>query len=347
MEGLLRDNGLEHLSELLSSSLTINESLDILEQQGRPKLLDRLKELGVSKVPERQKVAKALANAQRDLTGTGLPVLVAFFGAALPRDAGVKNLELLLEAAKNAGFKDQVILDHMNVAPYDKCATFGEYVAALYKSLMDAPERQSRPFVFVAHSQGTVPAYGLAQLVGPKARALCVIGRRPPTMEVIKELFGVATGPEVLELRRPFIAEALGKAYANEALEMGKDMQEASWPSYLATAVDLARVQYSSPCSLMAQNDIDAFFGISSAAATDVAVPPPKYVLSIPILAIAGNEESSGETAQKMQGWSAFTAPNAFTMVRVAATHMDMPGSRETIDAVIAALKPLAPVEIK
>lgn len=345
LQTLLHDNGLGHLSDTLSS-MTLSEALSMLDKPGgRQALLDTLKGLGVSKIPERQKIAKCLAAAGRELSGVGLPVVVAMYGSAQPKNAGVRSLDILLTAVKAIGFTDQIILDHHDDERYrTTCSNLEEFVDALHETLLQNYEWRTRPFVLIAHSQGAVPLYALARKLGPKARCLCVLGRRPPTMAVLPELFGVTTGDQVLELSRPNVAVALGRVYSNDAMTLGSDAAESSWPVFLSAAVDLARTQYSSPCSMMAQADIDAYFGTPMVDADGlVGSPPASCTLAIPVLAVAGDEEAAGETAGKMENWQHLTS-GTMQLVRVAAKHMSIPMDQHAVDAVVAALKPFVPV---
>ena len=63
MEDFLISEGLQRLSEHLSSSLTILAAIALLDE-GRPKLMDKLKELGVTKPPDKQAFCKAIANSR-------------------------------------------------------------------------------------------------------------------------------------------------------------------------------------------------------------------------------------------------------------------------------------------
>ena len=79
MDGFLKDNGLERLSDQLSA-LSITDALALLDE-GRPKLMDKLKELGVTKPPDKQAFCKAVANGRRTIYGAGVPVLACTYSA--------------------------------------------------------------------------------------------------------------------------------------------------------------------------------------------------------------------------------------------------------------------------
>ena len=130
MEAFLKDSKLDHLSDTLST-LALGDAIALLDH-GRPKLLEKLKELGVTKLPDRQAVAKAIANGRRELVGVGTPILVVLYSTGLEPADGRTLMTPILEAAKAAGFTDSVVLDHCNEPPYKgKVTTFDEYTFAL------------------------------------------------------------------------------------------------------------------------------------------------------------------------------------------------------------------------
>ena len=63
MEAFLKSNSLDRLCDALNSTLTLDESVALLDE-GRPALLAKLKELGVRKPPDLSAFAKAVANAR-------------------------------------------------------------------------------------------------------------------------------------------------------------------------------------------------------------------------------------------------------------------------------------------
>jgi len=64
MGGFLQDHGLDRLAAALGDALTLDESFELLDD-GRPALLNRLKELGVAKLADRQALANALGKKYR------------------------------------------------------------------------------------------------------------------------------------------------------------------------------------------------------------------------------------------------------------------------------------------
>lgn len=296
MPEFLESAKLGHLAEALGS-LSLGESLALL-QEGRPKLLDKLKALGVSKIPERQAFAKGIANARRDIEGQGPPVLVCLYSAGVTPDAGAGLMKPWMGAAAEAGLKDQLLLDHHNSPPYDNRGAWSDYIAALCEAIYAKPEHKGRPVILVAHSHGAVAAYGVALRLGPRVRKLCVIARRPPTLELLDDVFGVKTSGEIGEMDGPLLLERLANAYSNQVLKMSIGKAEDTWAPTVAETMAIVRAQYSSPCALCASEDIEA--ALPSGDARKIAAP---------IFAVAiAREEPQGETRAKMEGWAALTA---------------------------------------
>ena len=192
MEAFLKGAQLDHLCDALASKLTVDEAFSLLEE-GRPKLLARLKELGVRKPPELSAIAKAVANGKRQVLGVGLPVVVFTYSTGLSPADGRSLMKPLVDAAKEAGLPDSVVLDHCNEPPFaGKVSTFEEYSAALRDALHAVDQSYAgRPLILVAHSNGTTGAYGLARLLQRRVRLLVVLGRRPPTTPLLPDAIGV------------------------------------------------------------------------------------------------------------------------------------------------------------
>jgi pimeloyl-ACP methyl ester carboxylesterase len=237
MEDFLKGAKLDHLCDALVSKLSIDDAFGLLDQ-GRPKLLDKLKELGVSKIPERQAFAKAIANGKRELVGAGLPVLVITYSTGLQPAEGRDLMKPIVEAAAAAGFVDSVVLDHCNEAPYKGTVSSNdEYARALRDTVYKAKEGyDGRPLVVVAHSNGTVGAYGLARLLGSKVRALCVLGRRPPSMPLLPDAIGVQTIAEVMALSAHDLAQRMSTAYDNAVLQVHTPRLTPCTPSHRVSA---------------------------------------------------------------------------------------------------------------
>ena len=347
MQALLRDAKLEHVSETIGSQLSLEEALGLLAL-GRPKLLDRLKELGVARIPDRQAAAKAIASGKRDIEGTGVPVLLVLYSTGLLPADGRRLMSKLIDAASEAGFKESLVLDHCNEEPYaGKCASLDEYVRALWNTVCKAGF-EKRPFIIVAHSNGTVGAYGLAKFLKAKVRALCVIGRRPPSMPLLPDAVGVETCAEVHALPAHQLAQAMCAAYTNPMLaSYTSDADESKWQPQIRAAVQVARDQYGSPCVLGAAADIAAAIappidGRLPAADTDI---PSAARVHAPIYAIAsGKETERGETAAKMEAWAALTSAKfEFVHRSIESDHMAMCGDPTTIELTVAAMKPYLP----
>lgn len=335
MDRLLKDAKLEHLCEQLAS-LEINEVFSLLDQ-GRPKLLERLKDAGVVKLPERQAVAKAAAVLRRDYFGSGQPLLLCLYSAGVPVKSGHDLMKPILTAAKAAGIEDQLVLDHHNEPPYDKCASADEYLGMLEATINEVPTRRNRPLVIVAHSHGSVAAYGLARRLAPQVRALCILARRPPTRELLNDVFGVATCPEIARMHLAELAQKLAAVYKNEVLAAATKTPDTSrWGPVFVDAIRIAQAQYSSRCSLCDAADIQASLGVDTPGTV-----PPSCVLSCPILAVASSQETEqGESESKMSEWRALTTNEAFRLERVDAAHMSIPTTQSVISMVVDFVKP-------
>ena len=335
MEVFLKDNQLDRLSAQLATTLTLSEALDLLEE-GRTKLMDKLKELGVTKPPDKQAFCKAVANGRREVFGMGLPVLVCTYSAGVTPGYGRELMKPLLLACEAAGFTDQIVLDHQNMPPYTACKNHSEYVRALYDTVIkEKPDRAGRPWVLLAHSHGSTPAYSLARLLGRKCRQLCVLCRRAPHVELLADVFGTRTVEAFSALTNRQIGQALGNVYKNETLLMMTHAEdESKWAPSATESVLIARGQYAHPAGLCAADDIT-----KEICAPGGAVPP-SAVCSAPFLVITTPQETAqGETKAKTAPWAALTSA-ACQMEEVDAPHMDVPKKEEAIALVVGALKP-------
>ena len=337
----MKANALDRLCDALSDRLTLEESFALLDE-GRPALLARLKELGVRKPPDLSAFAKAVANGRRAVSGAGMPVVVALYSAGVTPEGGRSLMKPILDALAQEGFKDSIIFDHHNEPPYDQIPDFDSYVKALHQKLMTDPLVQSsnRPFIFVAHSHGSNAAYGLARAVGPKARLLCVLGRRSPTVELIDDVFGEPTCAGIGRMPLQTLAIQLGTVYSNDLLRKAaeRDSDESKWIKGFRDAAVVAKAQYSSPVCMCDINDIVAVFG--EGVRSDPMAVGAASILSCPIFAVSGKETSRGETAEKMTKWKALTAAE-FTLKTFDATlHMELPRDNGVIQAVVEAARP-------
>lgn len=341
MDDFLKANSLERLCDQLSDKLTLDESLSLLDE-GRPALLARLKELGVRKPPDLSAFAKAVANGRREMCGTGVPIIVCLYSAGMTPDGGRSLMKKLLQELAANGFKDSIIYDHHNEKPYDEIPTFGEYVKAVHAQLMEDPlvKGTNRPFIFLAHSHGSNGAYGLAKAVGPKARLLCVLGRRSPTVELIGDVFGEPTCAGIGRMSLQAVAVQLGKVYSNEALQAAaeKDADDSKWIPGFRDAAIAAKAQYSSPVCLCDIDDIAKVFG--GGVRGDPMTVDPSCVLKCPIFCACAKETPKGETEEKMSKWKCLTA-GEFKLLRFDSTlHMELPTAEPVIKAVVEAFTP-------
>ena len=70
LDGLLGDNGLAHLRQTLGG-LSLSSCCEQLAEEGRAGYMKSLKEKGVEKLGDRQKLASALAKAAKATAGGG------------------------------------------------------------------------------------------------------------------------------------------------------------------------------------------------------------------------------------------------------------------------------------
>ena len=245
-------------------------------------------------------------------------------------------MQPLIDAAKAVGLPDSVVLDHSNEAPYaGKVSSFDEYVAALRDSVYAAGASfAGRPLVLVGHSNGTVGMYGLARLLKHKARLLVVLGRRPPSTPLIPDALGVHTTAEVHAMSAHDLAQAFSTNYENVIMKgYTANPDESKWQPQIRAAVEMARAQYGSPCTLCAAEHITA-----AICAPGEPVPAAAKVLA-PIVGIAAAKETpKGETAERMEAWRGLGAnPDAFELTRdVDCAHMELPKHERTIALVVA-----------
>ncbi|KAL3912488.1 MAG: hypothetical protein SGPRY_008321 [Prymnesium sp.] len=335
MDELLVSAGLSRLSERLSS-LSLAEALALLEE-GRPSLLARLAQLGLTSPPDKQAVCKAVALKRRHMCGVGLPVLVCAYSSGVTRSVGRTIMQPLLSACAEIGLSDQIVVDHHNEPEYCTSSTLSEYAARLRDTVIrEKPDREQRPWVLLAHSHGCVAAYGLARLLGPQVRHMCILCCRAPTIEMLHDVFGVRTCEEVGMIPDRQFAHSLGSAYANETLlAMTKTEDSSNWSSSARETIEIARSQYMSPVGLCSMIDIVKEIGLRDELPASAILKAPMLVITTP------RETDRGETEPKTAAWAELTS-GACQMEQVDEAHMEVPTHSRTIMLVVKALKPYA-----
>ena len=230
----------------------------------------------------------------------------------------------------------QVILDHHNEEPHSTHPTFEAYAQALHDEVVtDRPDRATRPWILVSHSHGSTGAYGIGRLLGRRLRRFIVLGRRPPHVELLEDVFGVTTIEEIANLSLHTVAQTIATTYVNPAFAMGPaDADESKWAEPFVQAAKIAKDQYSSACSMCGAAAIEAYFGNKPGAEL-----PPAVRLSAPILAVVSSRETSrGETREKAARWAELTT-GACTVEAVDCEHMGLPTHDRAIKLVLEALE--------
>jgi surfactin synthase thioesterase subunit len=325
------EKDLDSLSALLVEKVTLDECYSKLDE-GRPVLMDHLKDNGVTSPPIRQKFAKALAVSARERVGTGKPVLACLFSAGVDPTQGRGLHRPFIDAALKAGAiadaaSDVFYCDHYIEKKFEDCDKYEKYIERIAAPIYAS----GRPVIVVGHSHGTIAGFGLASKLGPRCRIMFAVGRRPPTIELLSECFGAKTGAEMAEKPLPSVLESLTKSWRSKFLEafLGKELER--WPEAMKTTIANTRALYASRLALCAQEDIDAMGHASKPIAA-------------PIVGVASmSEEPTGETAEKMESWAGLTS-GGFELHRLQGVdHMDLIGFERTHPIVfdkIAALFP-------
>ena len=233
------------------------------------------------------------------------PVLVCFYSGGMTAAQGFSHLKDLLDSAKDSGL-ETLVLDHATEEPYKTCKDWPSYLEALQQQV-ERPELRSRPLILFAHSHGSLAAYGLAKRLGKRVLKFFVAARRPPSMPLLDEVWGVSKGADIQSLDEAALLEGLVGAWRNRMLE---SMRGSSLPPVAKKILATVREQYASPCAPGGSSELDIFKGADAAIAA-------------PILAFAcSQEKEKGETASKMEGWRSLTS-SSFEMKVVEADHMD------------------------
>ena len=318
MEAFLKSNSLDRLCDALNSTLTLDESVALLDE-GRPALLAKLKELGVRKPPDLSAFAKAVANARREIMGSGAPVLVCMYSAGVTQTSGNSLLAPCISAAKAKGLTDVVVLDHHNFPPFDAHTDFTVYVQALYDTVIagqaDRTRRGCSWRIRTARPAATASR-------GCSARGCGVCRPRPPRRahRAVDAVFGCATGLAIKELGLHKLTQQLARVYVNPTLEAATSDEDAGkWLPMFKEVADIVMAQYSSPVSLCDAEGIEKAIGSSPAK------------IGAPITAVVSRTETEkGETREKVARWAELTK-GAFALEVAECDHMDLPANPAVI----------------
>eukprot|EP00435_Cladocopium_sp_Y103_P068261 s691_g31.t1 len=187
-----------------------------------------------------------------------------------------------------------------------KCKDWKSYIEALQQQV-ETPELRSRPLILFAHSHGCLQAYGLARQLGKRVLKFFLAARRPPTMPLLDEVWGVSKGSDIQSMDETALLEGLVGAWRNRMLE---SVRGSSLPPVAKKILSTVREQYASPCTPGGSSELDVVVSGDAAVAA-------------PIVAFAcSQEKEKGETATKMEGWRSLTS-SSFELKVVEADHMD------------------------
>jgi len=263
-----------------------------------------------------------------------MPVMVGFFSGGMTLAQGRDLMRQWCNQARTIGLTDQVLLPHIREpGQSDGCSTWAEYMAWCEAKVYEEPSHRGRPVVIVAHSHGTIAAYGLARRLGLRCLKLCVACRRPPSMPLLDEVLGIASGEGMREYDAATLIGRFHTAWSNPVLapHVGKPIE--GWPQGIRDLVGIIRTQYMYTPG--GTGDVHVVMG-GEAGGT------PKQI-AVPIYAIAAGEESElGETFAKMQGWKQLTTATC-EVVKVDASHMGAMrfGNGGTFELLVKQLQPI------
>lgn len=299
--GILVRKGLELTSESLEERLSTGAVIQEISLHG-----DRLHFRKVSGAgPSEGWISTKLKDKALAIRKNSTPVLVCFYSGGMKPAQGQAHLKDLLGAAKDAGL-ETLVLDHPTEEPYQKCKDWQSYIEALQQQV-ETPELRSRPLILFAHSHGCLQAYGLAKQLGKRVLKFFLAARRPPTMPLLDEVWGVSKGADIQSMDDTALLEGLVGAWRNGLLE---SVRGSSLPPVAKKILSTVREQYASPCTPGGSSELDVVVSGDAAVAA-------------PIVAFAcSQEKEKGETATKMEGWRSLTS-SSFELKVVEADHMD------------------------
>lgn len=253
------------------------------------------------------KGTQLLAKSGKELPGA--PVLACFYSGGMTAQQGLENLKPFVSAARHIGIQACVILDHPGEPGFEDCKGWDDYVARLAAKVDEDAERRNKPVFIVAHSHGSVAAWGLAKYFGKRCQKLYIVARRPPNGGLADEVWGVDSAAGVAELGDVDLLKGMLQAWPNTFLESKKQIDPLPHP--VPTILKTVRRQYSVP-----------WLPCGSAEVMELCKDAP--AIEAPILGIAASKElPRGETLAKMEGWKDFTL-NGFELKSVEGDHLGM-----------------------
>uniref|UniRef100_A0A7S2DIX4 AB hydrolase-1 domain-containing protein n=1 Tax=Alexandrium andersonii TaxID=327968 RepID=A0A7S2DIX4_9DINO len=238
---------------------------------------------------------------QTDKEPPPAPVLACFYSGGMTGPQGRNQLKALFQVMEGAGITDRIVLDHIGEKGFEGCKDFDEYTSRLVAAVDE--KFQGRPVFIIAHSHGTVPAWGLAKKLGGRCLKVYVLTRRPPDGALLDETWGVDSAAKVADLDEEFLVDKMVEAWPNEFLE--SQIKKRPLNEMVMGVMAVVKRQYSSPVYPTGSADVATIVGEDKA-------------IVAPLMALAAEKEAEpkGETAKKMEGWSDFTA-GGFDLVTV------------------------------
>lgn len=229
------------------------------------------------------------------------PVVACFYSGGMNAMQGRGHVKPLLSTLKVSGPTDHIVLDHIGEKGFEDCKDFDDYTSRLLQEV--DKKYEGRPVFIVAHSHGSVPAWGLAKKLGSRCLKLYVLTRRPPNGALLDEIWNVDSAPKLADLSEEFILTNMIDAWPNEFLNKYKDTKPL--PKMVKDCIDVVTRQYSSPVFPTGSGDVGNICGEGQA-------------IVAPLMALAAENEAEprGETASKMAGWEDFTV-GGFELVTV------------------------------
>lgn len=244
--------------------------------------------------------------------GPSDPVLVCLYGSGLTPEQGRGQLGRFMRAAEEAGFVDQLVLDHFSLS--GACSTFGELLDTMIAKLDEDPDRGGRPLLLVTHSVGATYAWFMMKRLGDRVLKFYPVASRPPLKGTLTDVWGLDTNTKLAKLDDAKFLKGMINAWQNDFLERFRGKPADQLPPVAREIVGRVRAQFSSPFMPL---------GLAELKALRRENPADFEPCSTPIFAVAaGQEMKLGETARKVETWRTLTS--SFEMATVDGDHFSV-----------------------